>query len=85
MAVSSGQVAVGTTATLICTSVGGATLVLRHAGGAVTIFYGDDAVTTSDGLGVEQDQVIYFQLPQNTSIYGVVTTSTEPAHWLLIE
>jgi hypothetical protein len=84
MAASSGQVSVGTSATLIATPAKGGTLVLAHRGTA-EIFLGGSAVAIGTGMGILANEVINFPIAAGIPIYGIVAAATEELNYLLVE
>lgn len=85
MAVSMGQVSVGTTSTAVVSTAKGGTLVLAHRGTAVSIYVGHGTVTTANGLALEQGNVVSFPVAAGFSLNGIVAAATEELHYLLIE
>lgn len=86
MAVSSAQVTVGTTATLLTAveadTQAGSTLVITNAS-AVAVFIGPATVTTTTGLSLAAGATLpRFELNAGESVYGVVATGTAAVHVL---
>jgi hypothetical protein len=77
MSLTTGQTSIGTAATLITTGIVGASYVLLHTSGNTTIYLGGSAVTTSTGLELHKANTVTLWLPQQDSLYGVVSSGTE--------
>jgi hypothetical protein len=82
MAISSTQVTVGTTATLLVTGDHDGCRVLIHKQQQHTIYLGGAGVTTSTGFLFDHDGTIDMALRAGESLYAVCTTGTETAYIL---
>ena len=80
--VSSGQVTIGSTPTLITTGVVGASWVYLHASGNTSIYVGPLGVTVSTGLELHKGNTVSIWLPESDKLYGVVTSGTETVTYL---
>jgi hypothetical protein len=78
------QTSVGTTATLLVAADNVHRNVYIHTIGNTPIYLGDSTVTTSTGLLYEKDDgVLSVTIPQNETLYAVVTTGTHTVSVLL--
>lgn len=85
MAVSSAQVTVGTSATLLASDSGiniGLQVTLKNKGAAV-VFIGPAGVTTGNGYELAVGEVLPRDLGPGEELYGVVATATQPVHVLI--
>lgn len=79
MAISSAQVSVTTSATLLSSAETddrtGSALALTN-GGAVTVFLGASGVTTGSGFGLAAGTSMALDLQPGESLYGIVASGT---------
>ncbi len=83
--ISSAQVSVGTTATLLVTAdTDGCQLYLHNKGGTVT-YLGSDAVTSSTGMGIDSGAgVVHITLPANAKLYAITASGTQTVQILKV-
>lgn len=81
MAVSSGQVSVGTSATSIVSASNGASVRVRNAGSAA-VFLGPSGVTTSNGYELAAGSAVDLVLEAGEEVFGIVATGSETVHFL---
>lgn len=80
MSMTSAQVSVGTTATVLVTGIkGSAELTIKNAG-AASVFLGGSGVTTTTGLDLASGATV--GLTVHESLYGIVATGTVTVHVL---
>lgn len=84
MAVTSGQITVGTTATLIVSAVGNGERVHVFNEGGASVYLGPAGVTTSTGYELENRSGIELVLEPGESLYGVVATGTEVVDYITV-
>jgi len=73
------EVVVTTTPTLVVPAWIGWREIMLHAIGNGSIYLGNSTVTTSNGFYVDKAAgVMRVQLPPNETIYGIVSTGTQP-------
>ena len=78
------EVVVTTTPTLVVPAWIGWREIMLHAIGNGSIYLGNSTVTTSNGFYVDKAAgVMRVQLPPNETIYGIVSTGTQPMSVLL--
>lgn len=83
MALSNAQVSVGTTATALNTaSSSWAFLTISVPSGGQTVFLGDSAVTTTNGLGVAAGATVNVRIAPGDVLYGRVAATTQTTHVL---
>lgn len=82
--ISSAQVTVGTTPTLLVQADTDGCRVLIHKVQAHTIYLGADNVTTSNGFLFDHDGTVDISLPANAKLYACCTSGTETAYVLKI-
>jgi hypothetical protein len=82
VSLTTGQTAVGTTATYIATGIVGASWMMLHVDGNVNIFIGGAEVTTATGFEVHKGTTITVWLPEADKLYAVVVTGTETLTWM---
>lgn len=80
-ALTTGQVSVAATATLIVAArtSGGAVTIIN--GGTVDVFLGGATVTTTTGVLLPGTKGASVTLPTQAAIYGIVGTGTEPVSY----
>lgn len=83
--ISSAQVSVGTTATLIVTAdTDGCVVLVHNKGGTVTYLGGSD-VTSSNGMGIDSGAgPVEMRLPANAKLYAVTNSGTQDIQILKI-
>lgn len=83
--VSSAQVTVTTTATLLVQAdTDGCRVVIHHSGGG-SVYLGGADVTTSNGLQLmNADGFLELALPANAKLYGIASTGTEAVQVLKV-
>jgi hypothetical protein len=82
--ISSAQVTVGTTATLLITADTDGCRVLVHKQQQHTIYLGDANVTTANGFLFDHDGTIDISLPANAKLYACCASGTEVAYILKV-
>lgn len=75
--ISSAQISVETTATLLVTADTDGCLAYLHNKTGTVIYLGNDTVTTSTGMGIDSGAgVVLFTLPANAKLYGIVAAGS---------
>lgn len=83
MAISSGQITVGTTATIIDgTFNSNFKLTIHNADNTAKVYIGGPNVTTANGLGIEKLTTIQLYLDPLDSLYAVSGQEDHIIHWL---
>ncbi len=83
MAVTSGHITVGLTATIIDGTHNGVfKLTIHNADNTAKVYIGGPNVTVSNGLGIEKLQSLQFQLAPLDSLYAVSDKADHIIHWL---
>jgi len=79
VSVSTANVTITTSPTLIATGLNGASWVYLHAPtGANTVYVGPSTVTTATGLELPKGALQIFWLAETDKLYGIVASSTQP-------
>jgi hypothetical protein len=79
VSISSTNITITTSPTLIATGKTGASWVYIHApSGGNAVYVGASNVTTGQGLELTKGVVVAFWLAEADNLYGIVGTSTQP-------
>lgn len=83
MAISSGQISVGLTPTIIDGTHNGVfKLTVHNADNTQKVYVGGPNVTIANGLGIEKLETLQFQLAPLDSLYAVSDKTGHIVHWL---
>ena len=83
--VSSAQVSVGTTATLIVAADTDGCIVVAHNKGGTVVYLGDATVTSSTGMGIDSAAgPVQLTLPANAKLYAATASGTQTIQVLKI-
>lgn len=83
MTISTGHATIGTVATLIDgTSNSDFRLTIHNADNTDVIYIGGSDVTPSNGLGIQKEETLQFDLYPMERIYAVSTKAGHIIHWL---
>ena len=86
MAITTNQITVAATATLIATiPAGGGTVFITNTDSSVTVYIGGSAVTTSIGFQLLAGQSLSGTFAPGENIYGIVSTGTLVVHYFMNE
>ena len=79
MSISSTNITITTSPTLIATGKTGASWVYIHApSGGNAVYVGASNVTVAQGLELTKGVVVAFWLPETDNLYGIVGSNTQP-------
>ena len=86
MAITTNQITVAATATLIATiPAGGGTVFITNTDSSVTVYIGGSAVTTSIGFQILPGQSMSETYAPGENVYGIVSTGTLVVHYFMNE